>query len=181
MIYTCITNNYDAPRTDGVYQVSPHDCSRAAKILSHLFVEGDSVWLDGNISLLVPEEQLVREWLGDADIAVMAHPYRQTVAEECDIIAKLGYETEDRMQHYLKCYPEAAGMPLSEANVIVRRNNSKVNVFNEMWWHLYRTYSVRDQVTFPLAVWMSPMLKINRIKGNVREHPWFKFTPHATH
>lgn len=179
MIYTCITDAYDPPRSDSVHVITPRMASKAPKILSHLFSKGTSVWLDGNITLNVPEDVLVSEWLEGADIATFAHPYRQTVDEEATECVLIKAETQERIDQFFSIYREVKQMPLYETGVLVRGSHANIVSLNELWWLLYRQFSVRDQLTFPLALSMSLAVKIKCIQGNVRNHPWFTIVPHT--
>mgnify|MGYP001594007035 CR=1 FL=1 len=78
--YSSIEGQKDKARTDiRVFSgydkfVSPVLNSKIYKILPHKFLDCDiSVYMDGNITLKVPLEQVVEEWLGDNDIAFFRH------------------------------------------------------------------------------------------------------------
>ena len=55
----------------------PRRNSRAPKILSHQFIQDEfSIYIDGNMSLMKPPEELVERYLKDHDIAIFKHPKR---------------------------------------------------------------------------------------------------------
>lgn len=178
--YTAITGQRDAPRDDikcftgdgGVMEAKEY------KILAHKFIEDEiSVWLDGNIFLEVPEELLIEHFLGDADIGVWKHPYRDCIYDEA--LSDVGrVETlKHQVDHYRRQgFPEHAG--LYECGTLVRRNTPRVNEFNEAWWKEIKQWSTRDQISFPYVLSKFPDLKVKVNEGNVRNHPWFKFKPH---
>ena len=179
MIYTAIFGQKDTPRTDikcftgdgGVMEAKEY------KILSHKFIDSEiSVWLDGNIELLVPEELLIEHFLGDADIGLWKHPYRDCLYEEAEKTKDIPKVEEQAKYYKSQGFPKNAG--LYECGTLVRRNTPRVNEFNEMWWEEIKKWSVRDQISFPYVLSKFPDLKIKVNEGNVREHPWFRYNTH---
>lgn len=176
MLYTAIFGQRDPFRDDikcftgdgGVMEAKEY------KILSHRYIDSDiSVWLDGNIELLIPEEEFIKEFLGDADIGLFKHPYRDCIYDEA--VADVGRieMLKPQVDYYRsQGYPEKNG--LYECGVLVRRNTA--NEFNEAWWEEMK-WSSRDQISFPYVLWKHP-LKVKINEGNVRNHKWFKFKPH---
>lgn len=188
-IYTAIVGNKDPIRTDikcfteNQGFVRPVMAAKIYKILSHRYIHSDiSIWVDGNITLLIPLEQLVEEWLGDSDMALWKHFHRDCIYEEAPAAQGLyeddSYkkEIQEQIDYYRKQgFPEHAG--LAECNVIIRRNNEKVRAFNEDWWQEICRWSSRDQISFPVVL-ARHKLKVNFIEGNPREHKFFKYVPH---
>jgi hypothetical protein len=186
-IYTAITGGKDQPRddikcfTDYDKFVKPVMNAKIYKILSHQFIDADiSIWVDGNIKLLIPKEQLVKEWLGDADMAVWKHFGRDCIYEEAAAAKGLFEENvvkediDKQIEHYRKIgFPQHAGM--GECNVIIRRHTPEVIAFNNAWWSEICRWSQRDQLSFPVVL---KDLKVNFIEGNVRNHQWFEYFPH---
>lgn len=184
-IYTAITGGKDIPRTDiqcftdYAQFTRPVMNAKIFKILSHQYLDTDiSIWVDGNIELLVPKEQLVEEWLRDADMAVWKHFGRDCIFEEAPAAKGLGGEytwmIDEQIDHY-RDFPKHAG--LAECNVIIRRHNTKVNAFNNDWWAEICRWSCRDQISFPVVLSRHD-LKVNFIEGNPREHKYFKYVSH---
>ena len=65
--------------------------SRIHKLLIHQYVETEySLWMDANMSILVPPEELIDAWLGDHDIAMFKHRRRTCLFEEGKICAAQG-------------------------------------------------------------------------------------------
>ena len=188
MIYTAITNGKDTQRTD-IKCFTDYDQFRRPvmnakifKILSHKFIDTDiSVWVDGNIQLLIPEDEFIKEFLGDADIGVWKHFDRDCVYDEAPATIGLGGDYTHKIQEQVDYYhsqgfPEHAG--LAECNVIVRRHIDEVKRFNEAWWAEICRWSCRDQIAFPYVLKDFPNLKVKYNQGNVRNHEWFKYCPH---
>ena len=146
--------------------------SRIHKILAHNYCDTEySIWIDGNLSLLKPPEELIQRYLKDHDIAVFRHPNRNCIYEEAKVCADMGIEDRATLekqttQYKKKGYVEQKG--LCECGVILRRNTRKVEAFNAMWWAEYCTHSKRDQISFMYAVERSG------IRVNIITEPWIK-------
>ena len=134
---------------------SPRRNSRAPKILAHHFVHADySLWIDGNMRLLAPPEDLVETHLARHDIALFRHPVRSCVYEEAEECIRLGLDDEDLIRAQMRRYREngyPAGRGLCENNLILRRHTPAVARLNEAWWSEFCRWSVRDQLSFMVA------------------------------
>lgn len=192
--YTAITGGKDRQRDDGTLVFSGYDKfvspvmnAKFYKVLPHKFLDYDiSIWIDGNIYLKVPPQQLVDEWLGDADMAVMEHYHRKDLTWEAMMLSSTFKhrtpwvidEVRQQMEHY-----EKIGLPGKEevvmGGLIIRRNNKLVNSFNEAWWAEICRWSQRDQLSFPIVRRAFPELKVNIIKGSIKKHPYLKYEEHA--
>ena len=186
--YTAMVGNYPA-RTDvhcfgneGVYQRPVMEAKRY-KILSHLFFprEDVTVWLDANIRLKVDVREAVETLLGDADMAVFKHPYRDNVWQEFATLKDDPRFAIPYLQDQLhaQAYQYAAEelpatWPLYECNVLIRRNNERVNRFNEAWWAQICRWQWRDQVSFPYVLWKN-FVDVRAITPNAREHEFFDY------
>ena len=184
MLFTCITNNKDAPRDDiKVFPpsdkfTSPVMNAKIYKILSHKYLEGTNIWLDGNIYPLVSEEQLIGEWLGDADMAVFEHNHHWTMYQELEVIRKMFKSRPwiyEEAREQVKNYPD---LPLSMCGMIIRRHTPWVCMFNEAWWAEICARGQRDQLSFPVVL-QRFNLKVNYIKGNIKNHPYLRYENHA--
>lgn len=160
--------------------ISARRNSRIHKILIHQYVNSEySLWIDGNIRLLVPAERLVNEWLNGYDVAIFKHRMRDCVYEEAEICAQLRLDDPDliheQTRSYLRAsYPRHQG--LAEACVILRRHNATVENFNNAWWSEYSRYSARDQISLMIAA-RKASISLNLITPTRFEHPYFHSKP----
>lgn len=193
-VYTSITNEKDNPRKDDVLVFSGYNKfknpvmnAKFYKILPHKFLDYDvSIWIDGNIYLNVPPKQLVNEWLGDADMAVFEHYHRKDLSWEAKMLSStFKHRTPwviDEVNEQIKHYQEI-GMPTKAevvmGGMIIRRNVPIVNKFNEAWWAEICRWSQRDQLSFPTVRRQFPDLKLNIIKGSIKNHPYLRYIDHA--
>lgn len=188
VVYTSISNEKDnwrgdilclpAFKGDGLFSNKVYS-SKIYKILSHKFFKDDiTFWIDGNIFLLKEPEELVQEWLGEADMAVFEHNHHWTIYQEVDVIRKMFKSRPwiyEEAKDQIKEYPD---MKLSMCGLIIRRNNDRVNAFNEAWWSEICVHGQRDQLSFPVVLKRFPELKVNYIEGNIKNHPYLRYEPH---
>lgn len=153
--------------------------SRIQKIMPHLFFDTKySIYLDGNIKLKVPAQQLIDEFLKDKDVAVFRHLGRDCVYVEATACMALGKGNRNEIMDQISDYSqrgwkEHAG--LVECGMIIRRHTPEVERMNEKWWAHYCRYSERDQISFPLAF---PLDKVEQIESSAWRHPWFEMFGH---
>lgn len=165
--------------------ISPRRNSRAPKILAHQFIDSEhSIWMDGNVSLLVPAQEVVDKWLenGKYDMALCKHNCNDCIYSEALICAEHKLDDPliimEQMKKYEKeGFGEHRGM--GECTVMVRKNTSRVEAFNNFWWSEHCRGSVRDQLSFMYAVDKAG-LKVNFIEPNIYHNPFFKLVEHKT-
>ena len=81
---------------------------------------------------------------------------------------------------------EATGFPhglgtLNANGLIVRRHTQQVAVLNEYWWKLFMAGCGRDQLSFPVALWLRSDVKVNRMPHyhDIYNSPLIRFGWHA--
>jgi hypothetical protein len=72
-------------------------------------------------------------------------------------------------------YPANNG--LAECTVLLRRNTKRLQEFNALWWNEILGGSIRDQISFPYAVWKTG-IKVKYIPGVVWDGSLFKRHSH---
>ncbi|MFA5990502.1 MAG: glycosyltransferase domain-containing protein [Sphingomonas sp.] len=188
--FTAICGDKDKARTD-IRVFSEYDKfkssvynAKIAKILAHKFLDCDiSVWMDGNISLNVPVEQVVKEWLGDADIAFFRHYKSKDLDWENRWIkykfgrhSEVAKEAEKQYERYkpLNIRKEELGM----GGFIIRRHTPLVEAFNNEWWSEICAFGERDQMSLPVVLRKFPELKVNRINLDIKQNEFLTYSPH---
>jgi hypothetical protein len=118
-----------------------HDLDRFARTL----------YIDNSVSLRVPPETFLSTFLGDAELAIPLHSYRETVLDEFVTVANHGLDEPTRiyeqLAHYQAEYPEALReVPLWNA-IIARLRTPRVDEFMNRWFDEVLRYSRRDQLS----------------------------------
>jgi len=155
--------------------------SRIQKIMPHLFFPDYeySIYIDGNITIKIPAQELIDKYLGDKDIAVVRHSGRDCIYDEANAIVGFGFEEPAILANQIKEYSkrgikEHSG--LAECGFMIRRNTKEVARMNEKWWAEYTVYSKRDQLSFPIAFDFS---KINFIELPIWRNQDFTMVQHT--
>lgn len=186
MIYTAIVGDLDNARSDipvfsdyGHFK-EPVLNAKIFKVLAHLFVPGQSIWVDGNIFPTATEQEIFSELPYDCDLGMFRHPMRSRASEEAEELIDLKVGHAPSIDDW-KNHPGGWGFGLFEANVIVRRDSDRVRRFNECWWSLVCRWPWRDQLTVPEALRISGC-RVHRFdwsNGHNRSHKFFTYKPHA--
>jgi len=154
--------------------------SRIQKLMPHLYFDTEySIYIDGNISLKVPAQKLIDEFLKDKDVAVFRHVGRDCIYDEADAIIGFGFEDPNEVMKQVKEYSKRGTKKhagLCECGVIIRKHTKNVERWNEKWFAEYCRYSKRDQLSFPIAF---PLEEVEMIESSVWRHPYFTFIKHA--
>ncbi|MBQ8293836.1 MAG: DUF616 domain-containing protein [Alphaproteobacteria bacterium] len=133
--------------------------ARWHKINAHiLFPEYDiSLWMDGNVSILNNHIFDIANKLiaNNTKIAIPMHPERNCIYAEAETIKRLHIDHKNIVNREMKKlhrdgYPENNG--LSETNIMFRRHNEIISTLN-LWWHMVKNYSKRDQLSYNYAAW----------------------------
>ena len=191
-VYSAITNGKDNPRNDiKVFSdynkfVSPVFNAKIYKILPHKYLDCDiSVWVDGNMLLKVPKEQLVAECLGEADLAVFHHNHSARMEWEMKWIKyvwrsrdrKVYEEAKVQYEHY-KALGVADTAKMAMCGMLIRRHTPVMARFNEAWWAEICRWGQRDQLSFPIVLSQFPEIKVNYITQNVKNNSYMYYEPH---
>jgi hypothetical protein len=192
-VYTAICGEYEKSRNGiQVFNDSPSDRfkepvmnAKVYKILPHLFTKSPyRIWVDGNIFPKRDSSEIIKELLGDHDIATYKHPWRNCLyAESQAARGRLKPEYWPLLDAQVAQYRQE-GMPtnfgLAECGVLISRDNATTREFFERWWGQVTRYSSRDQVSFPYVWWkMQDRIKIRLIEAPTRFGPHFEYREHG--
>ena len=134
----------------------PRRNSRIHKILIHQYVDTEySIWVDGNIELLMSPQELVDTFMKDHDIMFFEHIGRKCLYEEAVECAVRKLDDPETIIAQAKTYEDAGFVKdkgLYVGNFIIRRHTPKVEAFNNAWWSEYCRHSVRDQISLPYVI-----------------------------
>ena len=171
------TGKMVTPKAWDVRVVPTHGDSRTSarhyKTLPHRYLEADvSIWVDGNVRLLITPQQAVSLWLKDGLQATFNHPFRNCLYAEALHCLKVPrariYQKE--LARQTRAYRKL-GMPerwgLAETRCVIRTRDPKIQELNEAWWVEIRDRSPRCQVSFPYVCWKLG-LRWNPIPGRIR-------------
>jgi len=163
--------------------------ARRCKVLVHeYFPDADvTIWLDGNIRLLISAKQAVKRWLGDADFATFTHTDRNCLYREAEFCLEKGKGNKSELRAQIAAYRQAK-MPhywgLPETKCVIRRNTERIKMLNETWWAELEQHSIRDQVSLPYVCWKLG-IKWKQIPGRAglrsfpgKLNPAFWYTKH---
>lgn len=160
-VYSAICGGKDKPRNDGILCFSAYDRfkdprlnAKIYKVLSHHFVDAEySIWIDGNVRLLVKPELLVEMMGASSDCAVFRHCERHNIFQEADFVIEKGKDDARIVREQISAYKKIKfdAQNLGMCFLIIRRHTSEIKKRNERWWSDICRYSVRDQISFPVA------------------------------
>jgi hypothetical protein len=152
------------------------------KIMSHRLFPDEEVtlYLDGNLELLVSPLEIAANHLQDSDIVLFKHPERSGVYEEIEACADLGKDRPDLLEGVRRRY-EKEGMPsegyLHAAGLILRRHTDEVVRLNELWMDELLKTSVRDQPALAFALWKTGV-EPSVIRENIWRNGLVRHRPH---
>ena len=186
-LYTVITGNKDE-KIKQDYPITvfndaydrfkdPRRNSRIQKILAHKYFDSEyTIYMDGNMKLLISPEELIKRYMDGYDMALFKHS-RGCIYKEALTVAKMGLDEPEIIIEQAKHY-EDIGFPkeigMLQGGFIIRRNNERTKRFNEAWWADYCRYSRRDQLSLMPAIDESGVI-VNHIDLN-----WIDHGTHAT-
>lgn len=191
-VYTCFTDGYDEHRKDVIFVPAEKDmyenAAKNAGRVKHLYWQYGitapfNMWVDGSIYPLATSEQYI-ELLGEYDICLFQHPWRDCIYDEADETLRLDFDlpeiAEPQMKKYKKAgYPRNNG--LGETGVLIRRDSKLVRSFFSALWKEIEAHSHRDQLAFNYVLSKFPKLRVKYLPPSVRTHPMFKMISHKRH
>ena len=157
---------YGNRMTARYYKTTPH----------RYFPDADvSIWVDGNVRLLVPPERLIKQYLPKGvDFATFAHPDRKCLYEEARVCMANGKGKKSDIQAQIEFYQKEGIRQqggLYETKCVIRRHTEATENANELWWQQICDFSVRDQISLPYVL-KNSNATVSSIPGRVALSNW---------
>lgn len=158
------------------------------KILIHKYFDYDYfLWIDGSLVLTGSITELIDKFLNDADMALFKHRHRDCVYDE-HLASLKNYQhakgepinvRKGQIERYKSIgFPKKYG--LYECTFILRKNNKKIQKFNNNWWAELSIASSSDQVPFMYTLWKNPSVKVATIMpGDSHNSKWAYYIEHG--
>lgn len=147
--------------------------SRIQKIMPHKYFDSEfTIYIDGNMKLLIPPEEVIKRYMDGYDMALFNHGVRDCIYDEALECAKLKLDDPEVIIEQAKYYEEheyAKHKGLLQGGFIIRCNNSRTQAFNEAWWADFCRFSRRDQLSLMPAIDKSGVI-VNRINEHWVDH-----------
>ncbi len=142
------------------------------------------IWVDGSIQIKNPSfVRDMRAVLGEDDWAMFAHPDRDCIYDEAQLISTMakhrGLPVLSQAKAYESVVPVHGG--LYAATMIVRRGQAsgRIKRANELWWRELQKWTNRDQVSLPYILRIVEKCDPLHIPGQLRSNKWFNIVPHS--
>lgn len=135
--------------------------TRHVKLLPHRYLSSYefSIWIDGNIVIKNNISNLLNLYLENASIAMFKHPLnRCSIKDEVTACIELKKDLKRKLifqrdLYYSLGYQDGDACIPGTCSILRRHNEKKLILAMEEWWMHVRTYSKRDQVSFPFVAW----------------------------
>lgn len=162
--------------------LTPRLYSKLIKCFGWQIVSGYDIyiWADASFKFLNGATEWLLNELGEADIAVVKHPWNNTIKEEYEFLLNNNrkpyvhrrYGTELTEQQYRAIKDDYTYVDdcLFCGGLIVYRNKPVIqSMFKEWWYHISR-YHLDDQLSLPYVIKKSGC-KFNVIQGDIYHLP----------
>lgn len=157
---TLVSETWTVRLVEPLITRDPVRSQRALKIRAHASVPDYdvSLYIDNSILLKAPPEVTLTELLpSDTALALMAHGFRDTVADEFRAVVESGLDAahrcEEQRAHYLETDPECLTLrPLKGGLLLRRHHDARVVAAMDLWLSHVLRYSRRDQLSLRYAL-----------------------------
>lgn len=140
-------------------ELSPALTNRRFKFFPHKYLPDYdySVYVDGNVKILEPVNELVSVWMDETALLLYAHPSNTTLSAEAKSCIRKGKADEDAIRSQVARY-EDEGFPTESrlpSNSIIVRDNTAPGMQQAMtnWWEELRRETQRDQLSLLYVLW----------------------------
>jgi hypothetical protein len=187
--FICFTD--DAALTSDSWDVRvttpllPRDSVRSARVVkirghSDLDAFEETLWLDNRVTLTSSPDDLLNDFLADADVGLFEHSFRETVLDEFSAVADGGYDDPSRVYEQLIHYAETELEVLDEkplwTGLIARRHTPRVQAAMATWADHVMRYSRRDQLSVSVAL-RAHHVRVARLTSDNRKSRWHSWPP----
>jgi len=163
---------------------NPRVAARWYKVLPHRHLPEyePSFWLDANYEIAGSFSVLFDELAGSALLATRAHPERDCLYDEAEIVKSERLDHPEivdiQMAYYRRLgYPARNG--LVETNALFRAHrNDRVGAAMEDWWQQIEIFSQRDQLSADFVMWKHE-LQWAPLPWRERSSAWLRYHTHA--
>ena len=163
--------------------------SRYYKFFSHKILPNHdiSIYIDGNIEIkcsLYPIINAFNE--SNRCFGCLKHSQRDNLLQEiiaCHSLQKFKHDDKQRIFDQVRFYEEenfSLLSPLYAAGVLIKKNNNETTKLVETWWNVVQSYTCRDQLSLPYALWKTNVIPHVISLDILSENPYFMRIPHTT-
>jgi hypothetical protein len=157
---TLVSETWTVRLVERIIPRDPARSQRALKIRAHAAVPDYdvSLYIDNSILLKTPPERILAELLPpEAVLAVMAHGFRESVADEFRAVVESGLDAahrcDEQLAHYLETDPDCLTLrPLKGGLLLRRHHDARVVAAMDLWLTHVLRYSRRDQLSLRYAL-----------------------------
>lgn len=176
------SDSWDVRVTSPTFARDTVRSARVVKIRGHsdLLSFDETIWLDNRVALTSTPDDLLDDFLADADIALFEHSFRDTVLDEFSAVADGGYDDPARVYEQLIHYAETDPGVLDEkplwTGLIARRHTPGVREAMTTWADHVMRYSRRDQLSVSVAL-RDHAVTVDRRTSDNRRSRWHSWPP----
>lgn len=163
---------------------SPAQANRRFKMKPHKYLSNYecSLYIDGNIKVLIDPSPLFEKYLAHGVIAIPKHQDRHCAYMEAQACIDVGLVNKDITDNQMTKYASAGfpkDFPMTENGVILRKHNDKsVITIMDAWWTEYCNGAKRDQLSLPYLIWKNKIEVSDVTEGPRINTKYFKFELH---
>lgn len=139
---------------------NPRYAAKVFKVLSHRFLSNcdTSIWIDANIDISGDISHIIEKFEQQrCPLSVFEHDKRNHLIEEAEACSRLAKDCSTVIQKQVEQYRsiDTESLGLYQGRIIIRKPCSVIVSFEELWWNEIAKYSIRDQISLPVAIYSS--------------------------
>jgi len=166
------SNTWDIRLVD--CELSARKQARKYKMLPHKYLPNYDawIWMDNSCLFKYDPVDLFELYMTNFDMCLHEHCDRSNIIQEAEVIIQRNLDDSTIVNNQIKKYlrEQYEDYGLYETGILMRRNNSHIVSFNEMWWAEINNNSIRDQISFPYVLWKHNWIRLNAIKETFVAH-----------